>query len=73
MPAVTAALAERFRVEAHARTPVRVTALDTFDSRLATAGLTLQLRTSAGKDELVLGDDEQRAVRAGRRSPAAGD
>jgi CHAD domain-containing protein len=59
VPALTAGLAERFRVEAHARQPVRVTSLDTFDRRLATAGLTLQLRTSAGKDELVLVDDEQ--------------
>ncbi|HET9946200.1 MAG TPA: CHAD domain-containing protein [Actinomycetes bacterium] len=72
VPAVTAALAERFRVEAHTRRAVRVRSLDTFDRRLAKAGLTLQLRTTGGTDELVLADGERELTAAadGLRLPA---
>jgi CHAD domain-containing protein len=70
--AVTAALATRFAVEAHARRAVQVRSLDTFDRRLENAGLHLQLRTSAGKGELVLvGDDGELSSPAdGLRLPA---
>jgi CHAD domain-containing protein len=72
VPAVTAALAKRFRVESHARRAVRVRSLDTFDRRVAGAGLVLQLRSTAGRDELVLtGEERELSVPAdGIRLPA---
>ena len=72
VPAVTAVLAEKFRVESHARRPVQVRSLDTFDRRLVAAGLTLELRTAAGGTQLVLTDDEQELAAAadGLRLPA---
>ena len=72
VPALRSALATRFRVEAHTRRLVQVRSLDTFDRRLVTAGLTLELRTAAGSAELVLTDQEREltAPADGLRLPA---
>ena len=75
VPAVTAALARKFHVEAHARRAVHVRSLDTFDRRLTKAGLTVQLRTTEGRDELALADEDRElsAPADGLHLPALAD
>lgn len=51
---VVEALSPRYRVDRSAARTVRRTALDTFDHRLAAAGLTLELRRAGDRDVLVL-------------------
>ena len=54
LDSLQAALADRFVVEAGSRTAVRRAGLDTFDLRLAAAGLVLERRAAAGRESLVL-------------------
>jgi CHAD domain-containing protein len=57
VPSVEEALRRRHAVQAHRTRPVRVRRLDTFDARLARAGLRLELRSAADERLELAADD----------------